>query len=551
MPIQTTTPSASDLVLAADEVLAGLTARPLGEVSASEYETGRVITLAPWMSNLGGRLGFLLGSQHADGTWGAPNGYDLIPTLSAAEALLTVLRRWESRSLPDATGVDPGKLAAAAGRALAALRTRLRQGRSAGLPDTVAAELITPALVAEVNGHLDRLVREPVAGLDAWGAGFRLDLPADADAETLARVRAHLRAGGDVPFKLWHSLEVMGDLARAAASVRTMADAVGCTPAATAAWLGERPDAERFSHAMAYLEDTAAGHGGAVPTILPVTFFERIWTINILIGAGIDAHVPPSIVEELERLLDAGPLPGAPGLPPEADTTSTGLATLARLGRMRKPDLLWEFEEGDHFCCYLGGERTPSETTNAHILEAFGEYVDRNPEHAGRYRNAMGKIVRWLAGVQHQDGFWTDKWHASPYYATYHCATALDLMADAEAENAVRRAVEWTVATQNDDGSWGIWGGTGEETAYAVHILLHTRPGQADPRARHAATRGGHFLRGQNRNQYTPMWHGKDVYSPIAVCRAAPVAALYLTRAHAEGSLAARRPWRVPAGNRR
>ncbi|GAA2862111.1 type B diterpene cyclase [Streptosporangium fragile] len=517
---------------AADDVVAGLTAHPRGQISPSVYETSRVTTLAPWLPGLGGRLGFLLRAQHPDGTWGAPGGYALIPTLSATEALLTTLRRWQSRALPDPSGVEYGKLAAAAGRGLSALLALPDRGGSVPLPDTVAAELIAPALVAEVNAHLDRLTHDPIAGLDARGSGARLSSPRTADPETLGRVRAHLRGGGDIPAKLWHSLEVLGGLAGAAGSVRPVAGAVCCSPAATAAWLGPQPDTLRFGPSIAYLHAAAAPHGGAVPSVLPVTAFERIWTVGTLIGAGIDVRVPPSLIAGLEDRLDAGALGGAPGLPPDADTTSAALALLSRVGRPRSPDCLWEFELDDHFCCWLG-ERTPSPTANAHVLEAFGEHARRAPGHADRHRAAMDKVSSWLVGVQHPDGSWTDKWHASPYYATSHCALALDRMAGGHADSAVLRAIDWVLATQNADGSWGIWGGTGEETAYAVHILLRTRHGRADAEARRAAARGGAFLRRQDAGRHPALWQDKDLYTPVAICEAARLAALHLVGEHA------------------
>ncbi|MBB2913807.1 hypothetical protein FHS43_005116 [Streptosporangium becharense] len=528
---------------AADGVLAGLTAHPLGQTSASVYETGRVTTLAPWLPGLDGRVGFLLDAQHPDGTWGAPGGYAIVPTLSATEALLTVLSRHRSRSLPDAAGLDAGRLAAAAARGLSALRGLGDRNDPARLPDTVAAELIAPALVALVNAHLDRLAHDPVTGLDAWGPGARLVPPPGADPETLARVRARLEAGGDIPPKLWHSLEIVGDPAEAAGSVRPTAGAVCCSPAATAAWLGPRPDTGRLASSVAYLNAAAAPHGGAVPSVLPITDFERIWAVGTLVGAGVDVRVPPSLLADLEERLAAGAIAGAPGLPPDADTTSAGLALLSRLGRSHSPDRLWAFELDDHFCCWQG-ERTPSPTANAHVLEALTEHLRRAPADAARHRAAMDaamdaavdaaidKVASWLAGAQHGDGSWTDKWHASPYYATSHCTLALDGVTGDRAGDAVRRAIEWTLATQHSDGSWGMWGGTAEETAYAVHILLRTRPGRADARARRAAARGGRFLRGRDTGRHPALWQDKDLYAPTAICEATRLAALHLVEEH-------------------
>ncbi|MFD0850660.1 prenyltransferase/squalene oxidase repeat-containing protein, partial [Actinomadura adrarensis] len=82
----------------------------------------------------------------------------------------------------------------------------------------------------------------------------------------------------------------------------------------------------------------------------------------------------------------------------------------------------------------------------------------------------------WLADRQQADGSWADRWHASPFYATTAATLALHSFGTPRGRHAahVDRAVRWVLATQHGDGSWGRWGGTAEETAYALHILLLT-----------------------------------------------------------------------------
>jgi hypothetical protein len=147
----------------------------------------------------------------------------------------------------------------------------------------------------------------------------------------------------------------------------------------------------------------------------------------------------------------------------------------------------------------------------------------------------VAKVVSWLRGRQEPDGSWLDRWHASPYYATACCALALDRFGGAGSAAAVRRAVRWVLATQRTDGSWGRWNGTAEETAYAVQVLLLTRPGQ-DARCVRAAARGRdlllrHVERAPGMDAGDPaLWHDKDLYLPGAVVRAAVLAALHLTQ---------------------
>jgi hypothetical protein len=143
------------------ELMVELTADPLGNMSASVYETGRLLALAPWLDGADGRVEFFFAKQKPHGCWGGPGGYGLVSTLSATDALLSVLRCRSQYPLASAGAADRGQLAAAADRGLAVLLSRSPTAGNASLPDTVAAEIIVPALVTAVNGHLARLSAEP------------------------------------------------------------------------------------------------------------------------------------------------------------------------------------------------------------------------------------------------------------------------------------------------------------------------------------------------------------------------------------------------------
>src|SRR5690606_37044537 len=107
-----------------------------------------------------------------------------------------------------------------------------------------------------------------------------------------------------------------------------------------------------------------------------------------------------------------------------------------------------------------------------------------------------GDLTRgWLLAQQRPDGSWHDKWHASPYYATERCVTALSGHTGPTTRDAVRSAGDWVLATQRDDGSWGVWGGTAEETAYAVDILLASTHHTAGSAVTEALKRAEHVLR--------------------------------------------------------
>jgi hypothetical protein len=144
---------------------------------------------------------------------------------------------------------------------------------------------------------------------------------------------------------------------------------------------------------------------------------------------------------------------------------------------------------------------------------------------------APSGLTGWLCDLQEADGSWSDKWHASPYYATRCCALALADHGGRTADAAVRAAVDWVLATQHGDGSWGRWDGTFEETAYAVQILLRTGTSYADGRIEHAAARGCAVLLSNAAGQeHPPLWHDKDLYTPLWIVRAEGIAALHLAR---------------------
>ena len=145
---------------------------------------------------------------------------------------------------------------------------------------------------------------------------------------------------------------------------------------------------------------------------------------------------------------------------------------------------------------------------------------------AGRHRATVRKLTGCLVAHQDADGSWTDRWHASPYYATACCALALARVGADRPVPALRRAARWVLATQRPDGSWGRWSGTAEETAYALQILVHT--GAA---AEHAVVRGYRYLVATaDQPDHPPLWHDKDLYAPHAIIQAAVLAARYAAR---------------------
>jgi halimadienyl-diphosphate synthase len=187
------------------------------------------------------------------------------------------------------------------------------------------------------------------------------------------------------------------------------------------------------------------------------------------------------------------------------------------------PDALWHYEADENFLTWPG-EDGRSVTTNAHVLDAIGAYSRLRP--SPRLSAAMEKAGRWLRKQQSGEGHWTDRWHASPYYSTFCAALALHEFGGEAAAESVARAVGWVLGTQREDGSWGVWGGTAEETSYALQLLVLTG-GLTVEGVRDALRRGGGYLSSWT-GEHPPLWHDKDLYAPEAIVRASILAATHL-----------------------
>jgi halimadienyl-diphosphate synthase len=506
-------------------LLSEMSSDSCGAVSPSVYETARLVTLAPWLAGHSQRVLFLLRSQHRDGNWGGLDGYGLVPTLSATEALLASLRRWQQDGARQA--LDYAAVVGAANRGLRTLFGWLRAGARVVIPDTIATEIVIPALIAQINAHLDGFVPEPVVGLDSWRGNGRLLSPSGVDDRLLARLGHLVRQGHALPTKLLHSLEAIGPVVRETPLVRPVQGVVGCSPAATAAWLRGRTGCRA---AVGYLEAVQSRGKGPVPGVTPITVFERSWVVATLTAAGIGVRVPRRLVASLHAAFGESGVAAGPGLPPDSDDTAGALYALAQLGSPRSLDCLLSYQVDAHFSCFPD-ERTPSTSTNSHILQVFGRYLECGFPQSFRHRAVMGKLAGWIRDCQEVDGSWWDKWHASPFYATASCVTALYRHSRSASTSAVSRAVEWLLDSQREDGSWGRWSGTYEETAYAVQTLLQTYVPRADNAVEQAAARGCVFLQ-QSTGDHPPLWHGKDLYTPIRVVRAEGLAALRLAYAN-------------------
>jgi squalene-hopene cyclase-like protein/prenyltransferase/squalene oxidase-like repeat protein len=473
------------------DVLAESFDDPRGRICPSYYDTAHVVRAwardpARLPASLGEpALRFLLDRQNPDGSWGwpsTPRGYRLVPTLAAAVAMCAVAEHHE-----------PARAALAG--ALVYLSVPRQEHTPAELPDTVAVEYVVPALLEELRERLT------VRG-DQHRVAHLLP-PFDAWRHQLGALRDAVRRGAEIPVQRNHCWELFDSLDRPPPPFQD--GSVVCSPAATAAAIS-RGGADPA--AISYLRASAAALDGAQPVVLPLTIFERSWLVNAAVAAGL--VIPPAL---RDRIVD-GLLPywtpdgvgAAPGLAIESDDTASYLLALMSVGAEVSLDCLLDYEDDAAFRTYRSVERNTSVSTNAHILEVLEAGMARWPRTTARLRAPAAKARRFLLDVQRPDGSWTDKWHASPYYATSCAVAALG--------GTPRRTADWVRDSQRADGSWGLWCATVEETAYALGILARA-PGQHTD----AVRRGVAFLDEADAAEdddpvHTPLWHSKEIYSP-------------------------------------
>jgi halimadienyl-diphosphate synthase len=209
----------------------------------------------------------------------------------------------------------------------------------------------------------------------------------------------------------------------------------------------------------------------------------------------------------------------------ESDTTGICFAALGHLGYDLDPELLYQYEETMHFRCY-SFERNPSISANAHVLSGlhYCDPLQRKPR--------IEKLIQFLTKTRVAGGYWFDKWHVSPYYTTCHVLLA----AHDIAPDLVEPATQWMIHTQWQDGGWGWYTPTLEETAYAVLALLVWRRNERNisQDVQDALVRGIEYLRqhfSATTLDYPPLWIAKTLYTPLRVVQGLLFATLLAAQA--------------------
>ena len=209
---------------------------------------------------------------------------------------------------------------------------------------------------------------------------------------------------------------------------------------------------------------------------------------------------------------------------PDADDTSGALVALRQLGepdsesiRAATAGVRWllvvQNRDGGvpTFCRGWGTlpfDRSTPEIT-AHALRAWSAWHAHLAQPLQRaVRQSALRAVSFLQRTQRGDGSWIPLWFGNedapdednPVYGTARVVLGLNgslVAGDSRADSCRRRAVQWLLDVQNDDGGWGGSGGVSpsvEETGIVLSALGRLTSGVGDKRVARAIESGARWL---------------------------------------------------------
>ncbi|RED87576.1 terpene cyclase/mutase family protein [Cohnella phaseoli] len=128
----------------------------------------------------------------------------------------------------------------------------------------------------------------------------------------------------------------------------------------------------------------------------------------------------------------------------------------------------------------------PSEADlTGRTLEYLGNFTG-----LGRKHGFVKKAVDWLVEHQEEDGSWYGRWGICYIYGTWAALTGLTSVIDSpERHESIRKGAQWLLQIQNDDGGWGescssdrqrhyvpLGKSTPSQTAWAIDALVSVYP---------------------------------------------------------------------------
>lgn len=479
-----------------------------GQVQSVAYDTAWAVLLTEHAPDLAyPALQWICSHQLPDGSWGAPFPAYYHDRLISTLITMIVLARCGRRGT-DRLQVDAGM------RAL----ENLISGATTGLyldanGATAGFEMIMPFLLNE--GELLGLVTPQ-------SKEYLLGQIASARNEKMAALGGRLI---DRRLTLAFSAELAGwEEWEAWLDVRNLCEedgSVAHSPSATAyfAWAVKPGD----KRALAYLRETVLPDGG-FPIARPFEIYETAWVLwNLALLPGV------SDLSDYQRHLQVLRQAWRPGQGvgftkthtiPDGDDTAIVAALLAYQGE-RDSRVFQQYAGKNHFRCFPL-EINASISTNVHFLGAL---------RASGYPledSYVQRALTFLQSNQQSEGYWTDKWHVSPYYTTAHAILACA----GYAEVLVRKSVAWILGSQQEEGWWGFFGKpTAEETAYCLQALSIWRQFHKEDVPARVLRRGAEWLRAHAEPPYPPLWIAKSLYVSYWVARAEIASALALVEA--------------------
>lgn len=469
-----------------------------GHMMMTAYDTAWISRLSELGESIGEQaLEWLRDHQLLDGSWGAPQPryfHDrVICTLAAMNALARRGRAQDRERLRQAE---------------AALELAVHRLSEDPAGETIGFELIVPTLLHEAKAlgalHTDTL--DILNELAPRRAAKLAALPHGMISRYVTAAFSAEMAGYD-------GRQILDE-----DNLQEADGSVSFSPLATAYFaLYVR---RKNPAALAYLRRVTVN--GAAPNVAPFDIFEPAWVLwNLSLIETLDSNLLELCRPHLDSLENAW-IPGegagfaAAYAAKDGDETSIVYEVLTHFDRYVDVEAILHYEEPDHFRCFAL-EANPSISANIHILSALRKagFESRSP--------SVQKILSFLMDTRKNGVYWFDKWHASPYYATAHAIIACAGYCD----STVEKAVEWLLTTRNQDGSWGYYMPTAEETAYCLQALTSWQR-YGGHISFHILERGADWLEEHADPPYPPLWIGKCLYCPEMVVRSAVLSALMM-----------------------
>ncbi len=314
------------------------------------------------------------------------------------------------------------------------------------------------------------------------------------------------------------SLEFLGDAVdvNRLSRMQLPNGSVATSPAATAFFLKH----VKSQKAVAYLKKVLSiTRDGSVMTVYPIEVFECGWSLYNLMLAGLYFERYTEICDFLVSHLGHSGICWSVESPvTSADETAVVCKVLCDMQYPVNVEILDTYNTVDYYLT-LPFELDPSVSTNIHVLDFV------KSSQCDEKEDIIEKIIRFLKKKM-RSGFWTDKWHVSPYYPTAHAVFAL---CDVEPSLA-EKAVSWIVDTQNETGLWGKYEAL-EETAYAVQALMYYRTLEHFCTERISTAVSVLNSTGIQVPDLVNLWVGKVLYTPIRVVWSCVASAQFMARA--------------------